>query len=198
MSTFYYIIKKYKIILLYLIIYNFVFTQNYKKQDVVYILKFAEIAIQEMYKYKIPASITLAQGLLETSGGQSELVKNSNNHFGIKCKNTWKGKVYLYSDDEYMECFRKYDSAEDSYRDHSIFLIIRKNYEFLFRFLITDYKSWAYGLKKAGYATNLDYAKLLIDKIEKYNLYQFDTIKLQKINYKLKEIYSQYISYILK
>lgn len=183
--------------LLFLIIFNFFDIQSQKK-DIEYIMHFAEVAIQEMYKYKIPASIKLAQGLLETSGGQSELVKNANNHFGVKCKTTWKGKGYLYNDDQYMECFRKYSSPEQSYRDHSIFLSTRKNYSFLFTFLITDYKSWAYGLKKAGYATNNNYAKILIDKIETYKLYQFDQIKLEKLNYKLQEIYLQYVINIIK
>lgn len=181
--------------LFFLIIFNLVYSQT-QKQDIEYIIKFAETAVEEMYKYNIPASIKLGQALVETSGGQSKLAKDANNHFGIKCKNIWKGSKYFYSDDEYMECFRKYSSPKESYRDHSIFLTTRKNYLFLFTFLLTDYKSWAYGLKKSGYATNPNYPKMLIDKIEKYKLYQFDKIKLKELNFKLIKIYLQYFNMI--
>src|SRR6201996_2455740 len=138
-----------------------------------YIDRFKTIAIQEMNLYGIPASITLAQGLFESGSGNSELAKIANNHFGIKCTSDWKGKGYYKDDDQHNDCFRVYDRAEDSFRDHSNFLK-RKNYAFLFTLDKDDYKGWAYGLKKAGYATNPNYPQLLINIIEKYSLYQFD------------------------
>lgn len=140
-----------------------------------YIQDFAPFAVEEMELYNIPASITLAQGLLETAGGQSWLAQTGNNHFGIKCKENWTGKTLRYTDDAPNECFRAYDSAKESYRDHSLFLKSRKWYAPLFQLNKTDYKGWAYGLKKAGYATSSTYATGLINKIEKYKLYEFDT-----------------------
>ena len=140
-----------------------------------YIERYASIAVSEMYRSGIPASITLAQGMLESGNGRSELALKSNNHFGIKCHNGWKGGKVYHDDDAKGECFRKYDDPEDSYRDHSDFLRYRDRYRFLLDYKITDYKSWAYGLKKAGYATDPSYPKKLIALIEDYRLYQYDT-----------------------
>lgn len=138
-----------------------------------YIDAFKEAAIEEMNKTGIPASITLAQGILESGAGNSELARNANNHFGIKCGAEWGGKVYYKDDDQKNECFRVYKDARESYRDHSEFLK-RKRYVSLFFLDKNDYKSWASGLKAAGYATNPKYPDLLINTIEKYRLYQYD------------------------
>src|SRR5690606_10324595 len=135
-----------------------------------YIARFKHIAMEEMLRTGIPASIKLAQGLLESEMGNSDLVKRSNNHFGIKCKSNWTGESVSHDDDARGECFRKYDNADDSYRDHSEFLMTRKHYEPLFKLKSDDYKGWAYGLKRAGYATNPRYPQMLIYNIEKYNL----------------------------
>lgn len=139
-----------------------------------YIEKYADVAVSEMYRSGIPASITLAQGLLESGAGRSELALKSNNHFGIKCHNGWKGGKVYHDDDAEGECFRKYDNPQESYRDHSDFLRYRDRYRFLFDYKITDYKSWAYGLKKAGYATDPNYPRKLIGLIETYSLHQYD------------------------
>jgi len=139
-----------------------------------YITTYKDIAIQEMKRAGIPASVTLAQGILETENGNSDLVKRSNNHFGIKCKSNWTGASVFHDDDALGECFRKYDKAEDSYRDHSDFLRSSNRYAFLFALPTSDYKGWAYGLKKAGYATNPRYPEILIKNIEDYNLQQYD------------------------
>ena len=126
-----------------------------------YIRKYKDLAIEQQHKYKIPASITLAQGLLESGAGQSDLARRSNNHFGIKCHD-WKGKRVYHNDDRRGECFRKYNKVEDSYEDHSKFLALRSRYAPLFRLKITDYKGWAKGLQKCGYATDRKYANKLI------------------------------------
>lgn len=139
-----------------------------------YIDRFYKIAIREMYEYKIPASITLAQGILESSSGQSDLATVANNHFGIKCTSDYSGDTFLKDDDKKDDCFRVYLDAESSYRDHSLFLVNRSRYSFLFNYWIRDYKAWAIGLKKAGYATNPNYPQLLIDVIERYQLYEYD------------------------
>ncbi len=139
-----------------------------------YIDTYKGIAIEEMNKYRIPASITLAQGLLESGAGRSVLATEGNNHFGIKCQNNWTGETIYADDDHPNECFRKYSSAEKSYEDHSQFLLTRKRYASLFELSSTDYKGWAHGLKKAGYATNPNYAPQLIKLIEDYNLQQYD------------------------
>jgi len=146
-------------------------TQNASTQQ--YIAKYKDIAIAEMQRSGIPASIKLAQGILETQSGGSWLVQNSNNHFGIKCKNNWAGESVRYDDDARQECFRKYPSAADSYKDHSDFLRNNPRYAFLFQFQEEDYKSWAYGLKQAGYATSNTYPQQLIKLIEDYNLQQY-------------------------
>lgn len=139
-----------------------------------YIRKYSRTAVSEMYRSGIPASITLAQGLLESGAGKSRLAVEGNNHFGIKCHN-WTGKKIYEDDDRRHECFRKYGSAEDSYRDHSDFLRYKDRYKFLFDLDPTDYRGWAYGLKKAGYATDPNYPKKLIKLIEDYKLYEYDT-----------------------
>lgn len=147
------------------------------KQYEAYIKKYRDIAVEEMRKYHIPASITLAQGLLESGAGQSTLARKSNNHFGIKCGSDWNGKSVRYDDDARNECFRAYKHPKQSYEDHSKFLASRSRYAFLFKLKITDYKGWAKGLKKAGYATDRRYAQRLIDIIELYDLHQYDTKK---------------------
>ena len=144
-----------------------------------YIERYADLAIEEMYRSGIPASITLAQGLLESGYGLSELALKSNNHFGIKCHNTWQGDKVYHDDDAKGECFRKYDTPEESFRDHSDFLRYRDRYKFLFDLEITDYKSWANGLKKAGYATDPKYPAKLIKLIEDYSLYEYDRGRLK-------------------
>ncbi len=142
-----------------------------------YVEKYAPIAVEEMYKNHIPASITIAQGLLESGNGNSRLALIGNNHFGIKCKADWVGETIKEDDDAPQECFRKYKVALDSYRDHSDFLMHGTRYAFLFDLDEKDYKSWAKGLKKAGYATNPKYPELLITTIEKNNLAHFDSLK---------------------
>lgn len=139
-----------------------------------YIEIYKDLAIAEMIRTGIPASVTLAQGLLETESGNSELVKMSNNHFGIKCKKSWTGESVSHTDDAPNECFRKYSKAEDSYKDHSDYLKSSPRYASLFTLDPSDYKGWAYGLKRAGYATNPRYPQILITNIEKYNLQQYD------------------------
>ena len=138
-----------------------------------YIDRFKDIAIKEMNAFGIPASITLAQGLFESGNGNSDLAKIANNHFGIKCTSDWNGKSYFRDDDQLNDCFRVYNDPDDSYRDHSQFLK-RKHYAFLFELDKNDYKGWAQGLKKAGYATNPKYPDLIISVIERYNLDRFD------------------------
>jgi len=139
-----------------------------------YIKNYSSIAQDQMRKYGIPASITLAQGILESGSGKSKLATEANNHFGIKCHDTWSGATMHIDDDAPNECFRKYKSVDQSFEDHSVFLK-KPRYEELFSLEISDYKGWAQGLKKCGYATSATYAKNLIDIIEKYELIQFDT-----------------------
>ncbi len=147
-----------------------------------YIEQFKDIAISEMKRTGVPASITLAQGILETENGNSELVKKSNNHFGIKCKNTWTGNTVTHDDDANGECFRAYTNAAESYRDHSDFLKANKRYSALFNLDPADYASWAKGLKKAGYATNPRYPELLVKYIEQYSLQQYTLLALNKLS----------------
>ncbi len=149
-----------------------------------YIDTYKYIAIEKMMEYGIPASITLAQGILESRSGRSELTRKANNHFGIKCHKDWKGKKVRYDDDRRRECFRKYASPEGSFNDHSMFLTTRSRYEGLFKLKPDDYKAWAKGLKKAGYATDRRYPKKLIALIEDYHLYVFDNLVLDQKNYK--------------
>lgn len=141
-----------------------------------YIRKYAEVAVREMYRSGVPASITLAQGLLESGAGKSSLATEGNNHFGIKCHD-WSGKKMYHDDDRRGECFRVYGSADESFRDHSDFLRYRDRYKSLFDNDITDYKAWAHGLKKAGYATDPSYPSKLIKVIEDYHLYDYDKMK---------------------
>lgn len=145
-----------------------------------YIDRYKAIAMEEMRRYKIPASITLAQGILESNSGRSQLTSRSNNHFGIKCHKGWTGGRTYHDDDEKGECFRVYDHPESSFRDHSLFLAERTRYADLFKLKITDYKGWAKGLKKAGYATDKKYPDKLINLIETYKLYTFDDQVLGK------------------
>jgi|WetSurMetagenome_2_1015567.scaffolds.fasta_scaffold00647_14 flagellum-specific peptidoglycan hydrolase FlgJ len=140
-----------------------------------YVDKYGEMAVHEMKRTGIPASITLAQGMLESDFGRSSLARDANNHFGIKCHNNWNGAKVYHDDETRNECFRSYKSAEESFRDHSDYLTTTPRYKQLFSLSSTDYKGWAHGLKKTGYATNPQYAYLLIDNIEKYNLHTFDT-----------------------
>ncbi len=139
-----------------------------------YVAKWASTAVSEMHRSGVPASITLAQGLLESNYGKSPLATKANNHFGIKCHD-WKGEKTYHDDDHKGECFRKYSKAEDSFRDHSDFLRYRDRYKSLFDLKITDYKGWAHGLKKAGYATDPSYPQKLINLIETYNLTKYDS-----------------------
>jgi LysM repeat protein len=158
-----------------------------------YIARYKEDAVKEMYQYGIPASITLAQGMLESGNGNSALSVYANNHFGIKCHKDWTGPSYIMDDDAKNECFRKYADVLDSYADHSKFLSTRDRYAFLFEYPKTDYKAWARGLKEAGYATHPTYAEQLIGLIEQYKLYELDkdvalsmrTIKEKKPQIKL-------------
>lgn len=143
-----------------------------------YIATFKNIAIEEMRRTGVPASITLAQGIHETGAGQSPLVIRSNNHFGIKCKSDWKGESVSHDDDARGECFRKYSNPEESYRDHSDFLKNRSHYASLFQLDPTDYESWAIGLKRAGYATNPKYPQILIKLIKDYDLQQYTLFAL--------------------
>jgi len=146
-----------------------------------YITRYKDLAMAEMKRTGVPAAITLAQGIHETEAGTSVLVKKSNNHFGIKCKDEWRGQSVSHDDDARGECFRKYPAPEDSYRDHSDFLRSRPNYASLFTLDPTDYEGWAYGLKKAGYATNPKYAQVLIKLIQDYNLENYTLIALGKM-----------------
>jgi hypothetical protein len=142
-----------------------------------YFETYKEMAIHEMHRSGVPASITLAQGALESGDGNSRLARNGNNHFGIKCHNDWNGKKMYEDDDHPNECFRKYGSVEDSYRDHSDYLRTKERYAFLFDLNPADYKAWARGLKKAGYATSPTYADKLIQIIEEYDLHRFDLME---------------------
>ena len=164
-----------RFVLLWTVILAFSAVTSAQTHQEKYIERYAEIAVAEMYRSGVPASITLAQGLLESGYGRSELALKSNNHFGIKCHNGWQGGKVYHDDDAKGECFRKYDTPEESYRDHSDFLRYRDRYKFLFDYKTTDYKSWAYGLKKAGYATDPNYPRKLINLIEEYELHQYDT-----------------------
>ncbi len=142
-----------------------------------YIAKYKDLAIEQQRKHRIPAAVTMAQGLLESAAGKSELATQANNHFGIKCTSDWPGRTYHYDDDRSNECFRRYADVVGSYEDHSLFLL-RKRYESLFSLPIGDYRNWAYGLKACGYATDPKYPEKLIRIIEQYDLQQltFDTV----------------------
>lgn len=171
--------NKFILLVFCLISYYYSYPQRITKEQ--YIESYKDLAIREMKRMGVPAAITLAQGLLESEGGNSELLKKSNNHFGIKCKETWSAAGVTHDDDAKGECFRYYKSAEDSYRDHSNFLRSRSWYAPLFRLDPTDYKGWAYGLKKAGYATNPRYPEILIKFIEDNNLQQYSLIAMNEV-----------------
>lgn len=153
------------------------FAQSKSQAYINYVQNYYKLAMIQQKEHGIPASITLAQGLLESGAGMSELARKSNNHFGIKCHD-WGGEKTYHDDDERGECFRKYDKVLDSYEDHSAFLKNRSRYAFLFELSPTDYQAWAHGLKKAGYATDPSYAYKLISLIENYDLHQYDIQKL--------------------
>ena len=166
-----------------------------------YINTYKDIAIREMQRSGIPASITLSQGIIESSWGGGELASNSNNHFGIKCKDYWTGPSYYIEDDDYengrliKSCFRAYANPEESYIDHTNFLMNNERYHALFTYAQTDYVNWAKGLKACGYATDAEYAEKLIRMIEKYNLHRFDTQEMpiaiaSAPHYKLPEQYT--------
>ena len=155
---------------------NSTFGQELTRKE--YIAKYSPLAVKQMHQYKIPASITLAQGILESNNGNSRLATKANNHFGIKCHG-WEGKKIFADDDKKNECFRSYKNVLESFVDHSIFLNKYSRYKFLFDYPITDYKSWSKGLKKAGYATNKQYPELLIKIIEENNLYQYDSKRIK-------------------
>ena len=164
------------IILLFLVAFSNAYAQGKKiklsREE--YIKTYRALAIEQMEKYKVPASITLGQGILESDAGNSQLAVMANNHFGIKCGGDWKGPSIRKRDDGPNDCFRKYKNAKDSYIDHSLFLTGRPRYSSLFSYEVTDYKSWARGLQKAGYATDKAYANKLIKIIEDNQLYQYD------------------------
>jgi len=151
---------KHRVVLFLFYITTIAIQAQYSQQD--YIRKYQLLAIEEMGRSGIPASIKMAQAILESGNGNSQLSKKSNNHFGIKCKSNWQGQRVYHDDDEKGECFRKYDSVEDSYIDHTNFLVGNPRYAFLFALPPDDYKGWAKGLKEAGYATNRHYDKALI------------------------------------
>lgn len=181
--------KKFNLVLSFimLISLNKISSQNLTRKQ--YITKYSALAIKQMRQYKIPASITLAQGILESNNGNSKLAVKANNHFGIKCHG-WEGKKIFEDDDKKNECFRKYKSPLESFKDHSIFLNKYSRYAFLFNYKITDYKSWARGLKKAGYATNKKYPELLIKIIEdnKLNIYDDKDVEIEFIS-EIRNIY---------
>jgi hypothetical protein len=171
--------KKHKLLstILLALLSNLIFAQS-SETIRNYIEKYRNVAIAEEIRTGVPAAITLAQGIHETAAGTSDLVLASNNHFGIKCKGDWTGATVSHDDDAKGECFRKYDSPLDSYKDHSDFLKTRPFYASLFQLDPTDYRGWAYGLKKAGYATNPKYPQILIKIIEDYDLQQYTLIAL--------------------
>ncbi|MBI2259034.1 MAG: glucosaminidase domain-containing protein [Flavobacteriia bacterium] len=177
---------KINLLLLSLFVCSFgLYSKENRISPVEYIENWKNKAIEEMSLNGIPASITLAQAMLESANGNSELAKNANNHFGIKCSN-WDGPTYNKRDNTKSDCFRKYKNPAQSFDDHSAFLKNKSRYSFLFELETTDYKSWANGLKKAGYATNPNYPKLLIDLIEKYELYNLDDNSMKKSQNKEK------------
>jgi hypothetical protein len=163
-----------------LAIFSTTLSFSQKEKAIAYVEKYKEIAISEMQRTGVPAAITLAQGILESKYGESDLSKESNNHFGIKCKLDWNGEKVYHDDDLRQECFRKYNTVEASYKDHSDFLKSRPHYSSLFSLNPTDFQAWAYGLKKAGYATERDYPEMLIKVINDYNLNQYTVIALNK------------------
>jgi len=185
---------KYTLVLIFFTIASFAVSGQQARLD--YIKKYQLLAIREMNRSGIPASITMAQACLESGDGNSELARKSNNHFGIKCKSNWRGKKVYYDDDRKNECFRKYKTVEESYDDHTNFLSNNPRYSFLFELDPTDYRAWAVGLKKAGYATARHYDKTLIKIIEDFKLYRLDNKKTldQMTVYEQKRIGNEGIS----
>ena len=163
-------------------------SKTFVTNDVIklYVYQFKEIAMANMKQYGIPASIILAQGILESGAGRGDLATRSNNHFGIKCHAGWIGESVNHDDDAAQECFRKYDSPAESFQDHALFLTSRSRYAKLFEYTKGDYKAWARGLRAAGYATDPKYPDKLISYIDRYNLHQYDS-KVLDINYVLSE-----------
>jgi len=187
--------KKFQVILAFLTI-SFLFSFTNSDTDLLildYVDQYSLIAVQEMHRTGVPASITLAQGIVESRYGMSGLAKNSNNHFGIKCANGWTGGKYYHKDDDYENgklinsCFRTYDNPAQSYIDHSDFLVDNQRYHLLFNLETTDYKGWAKGLKNAGYATAKHYATSLISTIEKYELYKYDLEEVEELVFQPRE-----------
>lgn len=177
--------KIFSIVLCVCCCFEMAFSQKMTREE--YIEKYAKLAVQEMQRTGIPASITLAQACLESNNGNSDLSVASNNHFGIKCHSSWQGKRIYHDDDAKGECFRVYDEVYDSYIDHSNFLRNGQRYAFLFEFDKNDFTSWAYGLKRAGYATNPEYPKLLIKIIEDFQLYKYDSMTPEMFKEKTQE-----------
>jgi len=175
--------SKQLLFVIFLLLFNSIYAQITREE---YIAKYKSLAISEMKRTGIPASITMAQAILESNNGNSKLAKRAKNHFGIKCHSSWQGKTYHKTDDKRHECFRKYSSVKESYLDHSEFLL-RDRYSALFKLEKTDYKGWARGLKKAGYATNNRYSSLLISIIQENKLYELDTLKKSKSTKEKKE-----------
>jgi hypothetical protein len=170
-----------KALTLLLVFITIVANAQYGDKDIrAYVEQYSSLAMQKMKEYKIPASITMAQAILESACGTSRLAREGNNHFGIKCHKEWNGDTLLKDDDAQSECFRKYDRAEESFDDHSLFLTTRYRYNALFQLNIMDYKAWARGLKEAGYATSPEYPTRLINLIERYQLAALDSMTLQK------------------
>lgn len=178
--------RKYRLFLSLFVIVSFIFTsaellgQQRMSTYEAYVDRYGDLAVKHMERYRIPASITLAQGILESGAGMSDLARRSNNHFGIKCHRGWTGRKVYAADDTPNDCFRSYTSVDDSYRDHSEFLANGARYKSLFDLSITDYKGWARGLQKSGYATDRAYANKLIKLIEDYELYRYDDSKYRK------------------
>jgi flagellum-specific peptidoglycan hydrolase FlgJ len=172
---------------------------NLNGYTMTYIERYKNIATDKMMKYKIPASITLAQGILESGNGRSTLALKSNNHFGIKCHKGWEGEKVYHDDDRRHECFRKYNNPEGSFDDHSLFLTTRGRYSFLFDIKEDNYKAWAKGLKKAGYATDRKYPAKLIALVEEFHLHQYDKIVLKSKDksYKPGNYYEPKTDYII-
>ena len=182
--------KKISLLLWFTFTVGLLSAQNYTSvETTAYIQLYYKTAIREMYKYKIPASITLAQGILESGSGRSDLATQANNHFGIKCNGDYSGKKYFKDDDKKNDCFRVYTSADESFRDHSIFLT-KSRYANLFNLKITDYKGWAKGLKADGYATSTQYPTKLIAVIEQNNLTIYDKNPEKYLSQKEAENYS--------
>lgn len=174
------------------LIFTHAWAQTTAERYNAYIEKYVKIAQEQQREHSIPASITLAQGLLESAAGTSELAQKAHNHFGIKCAGDWDGATYTYDDDAKNECFRKYRCVEDSYNDHSLFLK-RARYESLFKLAVTDYKGWAHGLKRCGYATDPGYATKLIHIIETYNLAQYTNQSEEETKYAEKIVEDEHI-----